>query len=365
MKRFDISACSIAIATAMVTNIRTSDDHARFKMLAEREGMDSVSDWIAKNSVNQSIALATQLEIAEREMPSLFEIEKPFLSPNLGEAVDLGKSVESAKPDQHLKDIPSHAENVSAPNGKGLTTTFGEVDTLSATDAGGYAHTPTNQGTGAHVASGESPEVLTDFEPDAKAVFGVPPSPNAEEVATPLVPAASAAEVADTTSTTSTTGTATNAELDSEGLPWDGRIHSSSKKKLVENGRWKLIRGVDKDLVETVKSELRAALSAPTPAPVENTQGLHPTPNPLSPKAADLVAAQMGNTVPAAISWTPAAVGASSQISNFAQLMSAITANGLKPEFINPVIQSLGIPSMPVLATRQDLIPSVAAALGL
>lgn len=348
MKRFDISACSIAIATAMVTNIRTGDDHARFKTLAEREGADSVSEWIAKNAVNQSIALATQLEIAEREMPRLFEIEKPFLSPNLGEAVD-------------LKDTHSHAENVSAPNGEDPTTTSGEVDTSSVTDAVEFARTPTDQ-------DAESPEVLTDFEPDAKVVFGGSPTSVTADNA-PLVPAASAAEAVDTTSTTSTTEIATNVELDSEGLPWDGRIHSSSKKTLVENGRWKLIRGVDKDLVEAVKAELRAALSAPAPVaaqePETNTQGLHPTPNPLSPKAVDLIAAQMGNTAPAATIGTPAAAGANSQISNFAQLMSAITANGLKPDFINPIIQSLGIPSMPVLATRQDLIPAVAAALGL
>lgn len=356
MKRFDISACSIAIATAMVTNIRTGDDHARFKTLAEREGADSVSEWIAKNAVNQSIALATQLEIAEREMPRLFEIEKPFLSPDLGEAVD-------------LKDTHSHAESTSAPNG--------EADTSSVTDAVEFAQNPAFVQVVGRAGEAESPEVLTDFEPDAKVVFGgSPTSITADSEGThataddaPLVPAASAAEAVDTTSTNTTTEIATNVELDSEGLPWDGRIHSSSKKTLVENGRWKLIRGVDKDLVETVKAELRAALSAPAPVaaqePETNTQGLHPTPNPLSPKAVDLIAAQMGKTAPAATIGTPAAAGANSQISNFAQLMSAITANGLKPDFINPIIQSLGIPSMPVLATRQDLIPAVAAALGL
>lgn len=47
--------------------------------------------------------------------------------------------------------------------------------------------------------------------------------------------------------------------LDDEGLPWDSRIHSTGKKKLAKKPHtWKLIRGVDKDLVAKVQAELSA-----------------------------------------------------------------------------------------------------------
>lgn len=57
-------------------------------------------------------------------------------------------------------------------------------------------------------------------------------------------------------------------DLDSEGRPWDSRIHSSSKEK-VGNGTWRNRRGVDKDLLAKVKAEYRGATQQPvTSAPV-------------------------------------------------------------------------------------------------
>lgn len=44
--------------------------------------------------------------------------------------------------------------------------------------------------------------------------------------------------------------------LDKTGTPWDARIHSSSRA-LVANGTWRLKKGVDKALVESVTRELR------------------------------------------------------------------------------------------------------------
>lgn len=52
---------------------------------------------------------------------------------------------------------------------------------------------------------------------------------------------------------------------DADGLPWDERIHSSAKTKMVD-GRWKLKRGVAPAVVKTVLAELRSA--APAQAPV-------------------------------------------------------------------------------------------------
>ena len=48
------------------------------------------------------------------------------------------------------------------------------------------------------------------------------------------------------------------AEVDSSGLPWDKRIHATTKTKKVD-GTWKALRGVDKALIASVTAELRAA----------------------------------------------------------------------------------------------------------
>ena len=43
------------------------------------------------------------------------------------------------------------------------------------------------------------------------------------------------------------------ADLDSEGLPWDPRIHPSSKLKLAKTGAWKLVRKMDPDFVKMLQ----------------------------------------------------------------------------------------------------------------
>ena len=50
-------------------------------------------------------------------------------------------------------------------------------------------------------------------------------------------------------------------ELDSAGMPWDERIHSGSKKTNAD-GKWKLRKNVDENLVKQVEAENRGA--APT-----------------------------------------------------------------------------------------------------
>jgi len=54
-------------------------------------------------------------------------------------------------------------------------------------------------------------------------------------------------------------------ELDPRGLPWDARINTVKRTKLV-SGDWKLTRGVDPALVAQVEAELRAAMQNITPS---------------------------------------------------------------------------------------------------
>jgi len=61
-----------------------------------------------------------------------------------------------------------------------------------------------------------------------------------------------------------------SGDLDVNGLPWDARIHASTKGKN-QDGSWKALRGVNKDIVPGIEAELRAALgnaaSSETPPP--------------------------------------------------------------------------------------------------
>lgn len=71
---------------------------------------------------------------------------------------------------------------------------------------------------------------------------------------------------------------ASGVELDSEGLPYDVRIHSAGKSKIA-NGTWKLKKGVDKDLVVQINAQNKALLAAPLPSttpPANNVVQLPP-----------------------------------------------------------------------------------------
>lgn len=214
---------------------------------------------------------------------------------------------------------------------------------------------PTNldQAVNEHIASiGENPlsfDPVVAFGATTAAESATPPAASASSANDSPFPAApSAPAPVATTSTSTITETATNVPVDSEGLPWDGRIHSSSKEKLVKDSTWKLKRGVDKALVEQVKAELRGVMAIPTTAEVTETHGLHP-----------LVAAQSAAPAPTA----PAAGG----ITTFAQLMAAITAAKIDQATVAAILPTIdpALTSLAVVAPRPELIPRVAAALGI
>ena len=202
-------------------------------------------------------------------------------------------------------------------------------------------------------------------------------APVAEDEALPFTPldapAPPVAEPVDTTSTNTTTVTAGSVDVDSEGLPWDGRIHSSNKKKITKDDTWQLRRGIDSAVVEQVKAELRQVMAIPNvsgitivsqgtitevseslvpPAPPTETQGLHP---------------EAGNTVPTAAAGTPQTGASSKPYSEYKlpDLMRGITSKMIQPDVVQSVVAKFGVPSVPALATRQDLIPLVAEALEL
>lgn len=129
-------------------------------------------------------------------------------------------------------------------------------------------------------------------------------------------------------------------EVDSDGLPWDHRIHAlgagGTHNKLKKTQQWKKKRGVDAALVAEVEAELRAAMAAGPANPVVMTSEPAPAP-------------------------APAATGGTT---TFPALMAAITANGIDQAVVTAAVNAQGLTALPLLAARPDLIPAVATALG-
>lgn len=121
-----------------------------------------------------------------------------------------------------------------------------------------------------------------------------------------------------------------DAVLDSEGLPWDKRIHGSGKTFLKKTGAWKLIRGVDPVLVAKVKTELAQA------------QGVKPDPPPplIPPPPKE-----------EGLTW--------------GQLMMKISDNQLDSEVVRAACNKFNVENIGLLQDIPVLVPLVATELGL
>lgn len=165
--------------------------------------------------------------------------------------------------------------------------------------------------------------------PPAAAAFAVPLPPAGAAPAVPPVPAgAPAAAVGQAGAPPAPK--AAGVELDTKGLPWDARIHAGSKAKIA-NGEWRLKRGVDAELLKKVEAELKSTQAAPT------------LPGPPIPPAVD---------------------GVMTFASLVTKLPPMMAAGTITQEQIDVACQSFGVPNIPALAARPDLVPAVAMSLG-
>jgi len=133
--------------------------------------------------------------------------------------------------------------------------------------------------------------------------------------------------------------------LDSEGLPWDDRIHTSARSKIA-NGTWKLKRGGDPAQVAAVKAELKSLMNVPN-VQVNNGTFLQP---PIS------------NAVP-----PPPPVESLIIRDTFVDFIQDITeqlgSGKLTMGEITQCCSQVGIAAPNLLASRPDLIPTVATAI--
>lgn len=179
----------------------------------------------------------------------------------------------------------------------------------------------------------------------------VPPAP-------PVVPVAPLAAVPAPAPVVIPPGVA----LDTEGLPWDARIHAATKTK-VANGSWKKKKGTDPALVTTVTAELRAVMGIPAPAGAAAAGPLAATPYPF-PVPPVVPAAPVPVPPVAAVPVAPQPPAAPVAITTFAQLMGYISAQIAAGKWTHPetltACQANGITALPLLASRPDLVPGVA-----
>ena len=211
---------------------------------------------------------------------------------------------------------------------------------------------------------------------EAAAAFGVPPVPLA--VSTPAIAAGSIVAPpppANTAPITTTPGvassvapaslTASNSgvDLDAKGLPWDNRIHSQNKAK-VADGTWRKGRGVDPALVTQVEAELRQVMGAAPAAPLAPAV---PAPPPTAPIAPVVVSAPQV-TAPPAPAVAPAAPAGEVPADARAQFVAlvgrasaAIQGQKVTQAEVNQCCADAGVPALPLLANRLDLVAQVAA----
>lgn len=138
---------------------------------------------------------------------------------------------------------------------------------------------------------------------------------------------------------------AQGTKLDSTGLPWDNRIHASTKTTNAD-GKWKKRKGVDAAEVTVVEAQLRQVLAIPSvhaslPQQVQQVsqvlQGITAPP----PPPVDENAVQQA------------------YIELWGKSQAAIASGAINLDQIKTICESVGIAGLPLLALRLDLVPRV------
>jgi hypothetical protein len=142
----------------------------------------------------------------------------------------------------------------------------------------------------------------------------------------------------------------TDVSLDKSGIPWDSRIHTSSRAKNAD-GSWRRRRGIDDAAALQVEGELKALMGLPVPVAVV------PTP----PLTAAAIPAPPPPTVPGPV--VVPSEGRAAYIAFVGKASGLMQAKKITQEQLLTAVKSVGVESVPLLCHRYDLIPQVDAAL--
>lgn len=160
---------------------------------------------------------------------------------------------------------------------------------------------------------------------------------------------------------------ANGVEVDKDGLPWDARIHTESKAKNAD-GSWRNKRNLDAALKAQVESELRQVMSA---APIPPAPGVAPSPaQPVAPVPPAPLAvptppvAGAASSMPVAPNAAPAGEVPQDARQQFVGLVgrasAAIQAGKVTQAEVTQICAAAGVPALPLLANRLDLVAHVA-----
>jgi len=143
-------------------------------------------------------------------------------------------------------------------------------------------------------------------------------------------------------------------KLDSDGLPWDQRIHSASRA-VNADGTWRQRRGVDQAVLDQVRAELKQTMSVPAPlAPPPPV--VAPPPPPIVP--APPVQAPDGPPSPP-LSSNSAPVDPSGYVTLLTRLATDKANGVLSAELVDTAVAQLGLPTLASLVARPDLVPAL------
>lgn len=209
---------------------------------------------------------------------------------------------------------------------------------------------------------------------DATAAFGAPPAPLA--LSTPPAVTASTvaplppANIAPITTTPGVASSGAGVDLDAKGLPWDNRIHAESKAKIAD-GTWRKKRNLDPTVLANVEAELRQVMGATGSPLVPSTAPIAPTPPlaPAAPVTANLptasvspaVAAPLPPAAPAAPAGEVPADARAQFVALVGRASAAIQGQKVTQAEVNQCCADAGVPALPLLANRLDLVAQVAA----
>ena len=154
-------------------------------------------------------------------------------------------------------------------------------------------------------------------------------------------------------------------------MPWDNRIHAESKGKIAD-GTWRKKRNLDPALVASVEAELRQVMGATGAPLVPSTAPIAPTPPlaPAAPVTANLPTASVSQPVaaplPPAVTPAPVAgeVPADARgmfVALVGRASAAIQGQKVTQAEVNQCCADAGVPALPLLANRLDLVAQVAA----
>jgi len=185
--------------------------------------------------------------------------------------------------------------------------------------------------------TGDGAQSTPDPRPEAAAAGSTPPEPETMETAPDAGTEPAGTEPG-------------NLELDAAGIPWDARIHSGAKSK-TKDGCWRIKKGVDPAVLDSVTAELKSAESATT----------DPDPNIPEPPAGDQPDLGGIPEPPGAPETPPAEDGPKTFPEFMAALTPHLTSGAITQAQIDHAASKHGLAGALELTQREDLIPAVLA----